>query len=140
MKKHAWLAILLLLPLASALEVDSSTQIIIDGDPATRQLLEQTNGQFVLVNELDPAGNILVIGGPCSSALWELYTGITCQTWPFAPGSGIIFSLQNSSVVLVGGTTQKDTRRLVSQFVLGEDAPAVTPSANEFVIAEGDAE
>jgi hypothetical protein len=134
--------LLLLLPSAAALDVSNYQVILGTNDRMT--LADDFSTQVVTTADTSTNTPLLIIGGPCANDMWQEYTDISCEEWPYPEGSGAVLSFDEGRVMLIGGTTQADTERLVAQLLETTDRTFVsdtfTTSRNEFIIREGESE
>ncbi len=133
--KLALLIVLLMLPAAYALDLNGMQVATGPEDTHMRQLLQGDDVTFVTAQDVDAGRPLLIIGGPCGNALWEQYSSITCENWPYSDGEGIVLSVRNGTVTLLAGTQQADTERLVEQFITSDTQES--ESADRFTIEDG---
>ena len=85
-------------------------------------LLNETKNKAVntkLVSEVSSISQpTVLIGGPCANPFTEEVMGVTCATWPYQQGQGIVSSYEHNgqTVIVVAGTLEGDTRRMGKEF------------------------
>jgi hypothetical protein len=121
------LALILLVPLAQATVKGAVESFYVDDAPdvvvANQQNVDDLFAAFAFVNEFGlknftPVSKLrdaplVIIGGPCANSLWAEYAPDTCEDWQYPEGKALIISHQTAAgktVILIGGTTGKDTR------------------------------
>ncbi len=120
--------LLLLAPIASALSIKAGVESYFTDDiPAVvigeSQNADDTLAAIVYQNEFgvktttkasaaDQTKTLVVIGGPCANTAWNGLAADTCEGWDQPAGKAIIISTESNghAIILIGGTTGKDTR------------------------------
>ena len=134
MKTLPLLLLLLFLPTAMALNANNYQVVLGVGDRET------LSDDFSAVETVSDNVPVLVIGGPCATDLWERYADMACSEWPFEEGDGMVLSRDNGRVILIGGTTQADTERLLTEFLdnsITSEVQQLSDTGDEFTITEG---
>lgn len=72
-----------------------------------------------LTNEVSSISQpTILIGGPCVNKFTKEAMGVTCETWPYQPGEGIIsyYELNGNPVIVIAGSLGGDTRVMAKEF------------------------
>lgn len=118
---------LLLVPFASAVSIKESMTGFFDDVPAVvvgdSNNAEDAIAAAVFQNALgvktttkasraDKTATLVIIGGPCANSIWTTFSDETCETWDQPDGKALIISedIADNHIILIGGTTAKDTR------------------------------
>lgn len=107
-------------------------------------LLNETKNKAVdtkLVSEVSSINQpTVLIGGPCANPFTQEVMGVTCETWPYQPGQGIVSSYEYNghTVIVVAGTLEGDTRSMGKEFQKYETSSKLQSSVTAlFGKAEG---
>ena len=115
---------------------DETLYIVIgsDDDRQSAEAASEMFQKFEIIKDKDDVEtkrekyNLVIIGGPCANAAWNLFSEETCDQWPYKNGESVAKIGKNTknrekAAILISGTSKEDTEKIISQFRDYDDFP-----------------